>query len=399
MVGSYPQAGEAAMKPMSFVIVGVVTAAALTTLPSEPLQAQAQDDVDAKLWAKTVDKAIDFLKSSQDAKGGWSTTTNLGVTGIVVTGMLKTKRVTANDPTVAKALAFIESLVNAEKGHIAGKDPKEQLQNYVTSVNVMALVEANRADKYKAIIGDAVKFLKKLQWDEDKGISADNDFFGGIGYDSQRRPDLSNAQMFLDALKAAGVSKDDPALKKAMIFVSRCQNLKGEYNNRNWASKINDGSFIYTAASGGVTKVDDKATAETGLPGYGSMTYAGIKSLIYCGVSKDDQRVVKALEWIKKNYSVDKNPGMPKERAEWGLFYYYHTMAKCLDVLGLDYVTDDKGVKHNWRADLVAALAKRQLANGSWANNGHWMEGDANLVTGYALMTLSYCRPGSIKAQ
>ena len=122
--------------------------------------------------------------------------------------------------------------------------------------------------------------------------------------------------------------------------------------------------------------MDDTATAETGLPGYASMTYAGIKSLIYCGVSKDDPRVKKAYEWIQKNYSLDKNAGKPQQRAEWGLFYYYHTMAKCLDVLGVDYVVDDKGVKHNWRADLVAALAKRQQANGSFVNNTHWMEGD-----------------------
>jgi squalene-hopene/tetraprenyl-beta-curcumene cyclase len=377
----------------------VVLAAALTALPADPVHAQIKGDTDA--WGPMVDKAIAYLKSSQDAKGGWSTDTNPGVTGIVVTGLLRTKKVTPNDPFVAKALAYIESLVNPEEGHIAGKGPnvKVQLQNYVTSINVMALVEANRADKYKAIIGDAVKFLKKLQWDEGEAKKPDDDFFGGAGYDSKSRPDLSNTQMFLDALNAAGVSKDDPALKKAMIFVSRCQNLKGEYNNRNWAGKINDGSFIYTAASGGVTKVDDKATAETGLPGYGSMTYAGIKSLIYCGVSKDDDRVKKAYEWIKKNYSTDMNPGMPKARAEWGLYYYYHTMAKCLDVLGVDYVEDAHGVKHDWRKDLVAALAKRQQADGSWVNNKQWMESEPNLATGYALMALSYCRPGLAKAK
>ena len=52
---------------------------------------------------------------------------------------------------------------------MAGKEAKVQLQNYVTSINVMALVQANQADKYQAIIGDAVEFLKKLQWDEGEG--------------------------------------------------------------------------------------------------------------------------------------------------------------------------------------------------------------------------------------
>lgn len=34
--------------------------------------------------------------------------------------------------------------------------------------------------------------------------------------------------------------------------------------------------------------------------------------------------------------------------------------------------------------------------DGSWVNEStRWLEGDPNLVTGYALLTLSYCRPPS----
>jgi squalene-hopene/tetraprenyl-beta-curcumene cyclase len=384
------------MKVLGLTLVAVfgTTALAASVGLAQDAKAKVPPGVDAKEWAGVVDKAIGYLKSTQEEAGGWSTAASPGVTGIVLTGLLKTRRVSAQDPVAAKALKYIESLVNAEKGHIAGKDAKVQLQNYVTSVNVMALVEANRADKYRAVIGSAVKFLKQLQWDEDEGKNVKDDFYGGAGYDSKSRPDLSNTQFFLDALHSAGISKNDPALKKAMIFVSRCQNLKSEYNDRPWAGKINDGSFIYTAATGGVTKVIDNATADTGLPGYGSMTYAGIKSLIYCGASKDDPRIKKAYEWIQKNYSVEKNPGMPEVRQEWGLYYYYHTMAKCLDALGTDYVVDAKGTKHDWRADLVQALARRQHPSGSFLNDQkNWMEADGNLVTGYSLMTLSYCRP------
>src|SRR5262249_46781930 len=150
--------------------------------------------------------------------------------------------------------------------------------------------------------------------------------------------------------------------------------------------KINDGGFIYSAAGGGQTKVENDAGD---LISYGSMTYAGIKSLIYCGASKDDPRIKKAFEWIQKNYSVDANPGMPAARKERGLFYYYNSMAKCLDAMGVDEITTADGKKHNWRAELLEAIAKRQNADGSWTNaNDQWMEGDPNLVTGYALMAL-----------
>jgi squalene-hopene/tetraprenyl-beta-curcumene cyclase len=345
-------------------------------------------------WDAVVSKAINYLKSAQEDNGGWSTGKSPGETGVVLAALLRTGKITPKDPVAERALKYIEGLVNPKAGHIAGKDPKVQLQNYVTCINVMALVEANAADKYKGIIGDAVKFLKQLQWDEGEGKDPKSDFYGGAGYDSKSRPDLSNTQFFLDALKAAGVPKDDPAFKKAMIFLDRCQNSGKEHNDQKWAGKIKDGSFIYTPAGGGTTKVVDEPLPDGSLPGYGSMTYAGIKSMIYCGVSKDDPRIKMAWAWIRKHYTVDENPGMPKARSQWGLYYYYNTMAKALDVLGVDEVTDAKGQKHDWRRDIASALAKRQRADGSWANpNDHWMEADPNLVTGYALLALSYCKP------
>ena len=377
---------QAALALTLAAAVGTLTAVPAAEPDKKPAPAAGQ-------WDQTVDKAVAYLKAHQADDGSWGGKQAVGVTGIVLTGLLESGKVSPKDPVVEKGLKYIESLINPKEGHIAGKDPRQQLKNYCTCVNVLALTSADR-DSYKAVVADAVKFLKELQWDEGEGKSPKDDFYGGAGYDSSSRPDLSNTQFFLDALVAAGVPKDDPAFAKAATFVSRCQNLKGEHQDQPWAGKINDGSFIYTAAAGGKTKVKDDADPAVGLPGYGSMTYAGIKSLIYCGVSKDDDRVKKAYEWIQKNYTVDANPGMPEPRAEWGLYYYYHTMAKCLEVMGKDEVIDAKGQAHDWRADITAAIAKRQRDDGSFTNEAdHWMEGDPDLVTGYALMALSHCKP------
>ena len=119
------------------------------------------------------------------------------------------------------------------------------------------------------------------------------------------------------------------------------------------------------------------------------MTYAGLKSMIYAGLDANDPRVKAALEWLKKNYDLESNPGMGTQ----GLYYYYTTFAKSLAALGQDKFTDEKGVEHDWRKELIDALASRQKADGSWVNeNSRWLEGDANLVTGYALLALSYCK-------
>jgi squalene-hopene/tetraprenyl-beta-curcumene cyclase len=351
----------------------------------------AQEKPTRQQWQAVVDKAVASLKKSQDENGGWSTQKSIGVTGVVVTGLLQAG-VKADDEPAAKGLKFIESLINEKEGHIAGNNPRDGLKNYVTCVNVLALAAAKKEEKYKKVIGNAAEFLKKLQWDDGEGKKADDDFFGGAGYDSKSRPDLSNTQFFIDALKAAGTAQDDPAFRKAIVFVSRCQNLKGEANDRPWAGKINDGSFIYSAAGGGSTKTSDEPDAP--LTGYGSMTYAGVKSMIYAGVDKNDPRVKAALGWLKKNYTLEGNPGMPPQLAGRGLYYYYHTMSKTLELLGDDEFTDDKGVKHDWKTDLFRAIEKRQAADGTWTNpTDRWMEGDPALVTGYMLMALSHVKP------
>ncbi len=354
-----------------------------------PAVRAADPSVDKKA---AVAKAVAFLKSTQNADGSWGKEPqNRGVTGIVVAGLLA-NGVGVTDEPAAKGLKFIESLVNEKEGHIAGNDPRAGLPNYVTCINVMALAAAGQDAKYKPVIGNAVAFLKKYQWDEDQGKTPKDDYYGGAGYGGPKsRPDLSNTQFFLDALTAAGVSRDDEAFKKAAVYVSKCQNFKSEHNPAPWAEKNNDGSFVYTGANGG----ENRREADTkDMGGYGSMTYAGIKSMIYCGVGKDDPRLKKALEWAAANYTVDANPGMPPQMARKGLYYYLHTMAKSLDTLGADSFSDGKGVKHDWRADITAALVSRQKPDGSWVNeNDRWMEGDPGLVTGYALLALSYTQP------
>ena len=126
-----------------------------------------------------------------------------------------------------------------------------------------------------------------------------------------------------------------------------------------------------------------------GLRSYGSMTYAGLKSMIFAGVGPEDPRVKAAVQWIRKHYGLDTNPGLGAQ----GLYYYYHTFAKALDATGQQVFEDNQGIQHNWRAELVDALAARQHSDGSWVNpHNRWLEGDVNLVTGYALLSLSYCR-------
>src|SRR5262249_31620733 len=92
----------------------------------------------AKQWDESVDKAVAYFRKTQAADGSWGKQP-MGVTGLALTALLKSGKVTVKDPASEKALKYIESLINTKAGHIAGKDPRAQLQNYVTSINVLAL--------------------------------------------------------------------------------------------------------------------------------------------------------------------------------------------------------------------------------------------------------------------
>jgi squalene-hopene/tetraprenyl-beta-curcumene cyclase len=333
--------------------------------------------------ARLIERGVAFLRPRQDAKGGWTTQREPGITALVVTALLRSGQVAPGDPAVTKALAYLEGFIGPKGG--LSEAPHA---NYSTSIALVAFREANINHRYDRTIKAGQDFLKTMQWDEGEGKTREDTFYGGAGYGgSNSRPDLSNTAFFVEALRETGLSADDPNLQKAIVFISRCQNLKSEFNDQAWAGKVNDGGFVYTAANGGQSMAGKNA--DGGLRSYASMTYAGLKSMIYAGLSRDDPRVKAALAYISQHYTVDENPGLGQQ----GLYYYYHTFAKTMAVLGEPIVKDAKGVSHDWKSDLVLALGKRQLHEGGWVNPAdRFMEGDPNLVTAYALLALAYTR-------
>lgn len=371
----------------SAVLWGV--AGLLAVLLVAPLSGVAKDDVapdgdQAAVLQEIREKAINYLKTRQSDDGSWTSPSAPGISGLIIEALLRSG-VKVDDPTVQKGLKHLETFIQPDGGIYYAKSSH---RNYETCIVMLAFDAANAPDRYKQVLADADKYIRQQQWDEEEGKAKDDLEYGGAGYGSKSRPDLSNTQFLLEALRAAGAQPDDPAVRKALVFVSRTQNIETEANQTPFSSKVNDGGFYYTPAGGGSSVAG--TTENGGLRSYGSMTYAGLKSMIYAGVGPDDPRVKAAHAWIQKHYTVSENPGLDQQ----GLFYYHHTFAKALDAVGADIVKDADGKLHNWRHELVAQLAKTQDANGSWVNKvPRWNEGDPNMTTAFALLALSYCNP------
>lgn len=325
-----------------------------------------------------------LIDQGQAADGGFSTQAGPAVTALAVTALVKTGT-PVDSPTVQKGIDYLLRFKQADGGIYP---PDSFVSNYETSIALVALAACNLDGRYDEPIKAAQAFVKGLQWDDGEGKGSADPAYGGAGYGRKGRPDLSNTSFLIEALRSVGTGADDPAIQRALVFVSRTQNLEGSHNPLPFPAKNPDGGFYYTPAAGGESQAG--TTPEGGLRSYGSMTYAGLKSMIFAGLTKDDPRVKAAVAWLAKHYTFTENPGL----GDAGLYYYFQTAAKALDTLGDDTFTDASGVNHVWRSELADAIIARQQPDGSWVNsNPRWMEGDPNLVTSYTLLALASCLP------
>lgn len=383
-----------------------------------------------------IDKAIEYLRAQQDrATGGWAVNPSgpnyPAITALAIKGMLLDPAIDANDPAVQRGVEFILRYRQPDGGIY-----DQVLPSYNTALCLSALALVQRENAASAI-KPAQDFLRGLQWSEGATvtdetpeaptrITTEHPFYGGFGYGRHGRPDLSNTSIALDGLHDSGLSSEDPAFQRALAFLARCQ-MVDEVNDMPYASGTNQGGFIYATSvnrdqvgSGQsmvqgpdslVIETTDDGTRVSTLRAYGSMTYAGFKSMLYADLDRADPRVEAAYDWIRRNYSLQENPQLGNE----GLYYFFLTFSRAMDAWGEQYISplipagetwpvvNDatasgehpggfvEGETRDWQNDLVARLAVLQNDDGSFRSvHERWMENNPVLITAYALIALQH---------
>ncbi|NOX68275.1 MAG: terpene cyclase/mutase family protein [Gammaproteobacteria bacterium] len=320
---------------------------------------------------RAVDAGLHYLRGQQAEDGSWSN--SVGVTALGLRAFLQSHR--GYDETdgafITKPIEFMLAHIN-EDGSISETN---QNRNYNTAVCMTALA-ATGNEEYEEALNGARNFLINLQIDEGDGYESEHAYYGGIGYGGDERPDLSNAYMALEGLQASATDPDDPVWEKALLFVSRSQN-RSESNDQEWAG--NDGGFTYMPGY----------SPNGGTASYGGMTAAGLLSLLFAGVDKEDPRIQAAYDWIRSNYTLEQNPG--SDGGTQGLYYYYNVFAKSMAAYGADTLVDAQDNEHNWRNDLAEKLLSLQNDDGSWVNpdSPRWWEGNKELVTAWSVIALN----------
>ncbi len=308
----------------------------------------------------------------------------------------------ATKPAAKRASGEVEILRKGWNFLLKNQRPdgsfSESLPNYVTCAAVLALADCP-FESVPPALAKARRFLLSIQNLEHRGYRVSDRDYGSIGYGGDRRGDLSNTQMALEALRLTGLPKDDDAIAKALIFIRRCQNLPGEgawkgTRRADDGKKVvvrpgEDGGAAYYPGNSpaGYDEVSDGTQIARS---YGSMTYALLKCYVLSGLPKDDPRLQAALAWASKNWTLETNPGASPalgEKARYqGLYYYYLTLARALSLAEVDRIAG-----RDWRKELRTVLKARQKDEGFWVNdkNGRWWEASPVLCTAYALLALA----------
>jgi len=375
-----------------------------STASSEPVQ---EGDL-AKKLKDTYAAAAEKLVAMQDSAGAWKMgpegkqTPSPSSTGLIVASLASAPEPIRSKfkDAAAKGLAYILSRVNAD-GSIGEGPTGTFIKTYTTAICLVALASVERTDKVADVIRGCQAYLKNNQLKE--GLHE-----GGLGYGDvpkekeKMRGDLSVTGFAAEGLKVSGLPQDDEFWKLVVKFVRKCQNNSEVNNDPEFVAELkkagmavgNDGGLYYTpvasdkASPAGTKKVADKEV----IVSYGAMTYDGIKTYIYAGLKKDSPEVKAAMDWVRKNWSLDMHPGFAYEEVKRnhlrGIYYYYLLMARALDVYGENPLETFDGKKHDWPKELAEQFIKVVRDSKMWQNdNPAWYENDPVVTTAYVLMT------------
>jgi squalene-hopene/tetraprenyl-beta-curcumene cyclase len=364
---------------------------------------------------RALDAGIRFLVKSQSPDGAWRSPTygvfkdGLSLTPIVLKAVTFGPDVAGSTSARQRGADYLVARVRADASIDDG--PIGMIYPvYTASAAVIALTHldfpASRAAR------DAwLRELRRRQLTEALGWQPEDPAFGGWGYSieppskdnavmapaRQVDADLSSTLFAIGALRIAGTEADDPAIRKALIFIERCQNVAVSAEDGD--PRYDDGGFFFSQTDPVRNKAGVAGTDRHGRPryhSYGSTTADGLRALLRCGLSQDHPRVRAARAWLDDRFSATFHPGTFENAREADrdatYFYYAWSVAHAFRALGIKEIhSQGRGVA--WAEALSEELNRRQRGDGSWTNRfTASKEDDPVVATSFAAGALGICR-------
>jgi prenyltransferase beta subunit len=281
--------------------------------------------------------AAQYLWSQQAEDGGFHSAaygllrSGQSLTPFVLVALLGVPDNESSPPRGAldRAFAFIKANTNADGALGLMDDTVADYPNYATALAVCAMIKA-RSTGYEKIIEPMVSQLRAQQFSEANGWSSEHASYGGWGMGGPiHHPpetghvDLSMTRHVLEALRLSGVSSSDPAITRALVYLQRSQNP--------------DGGFYFSPVNPEINKAGE---SNGRFASYGTATADGVLALRAAGVSDSDERIGKAVTWLKDHHRPDRAPGFEERTGQpWesGLrFYYAHAISRAVPGLPIE---------------------------------------------------------------
>ncbi|MDB5305919.1 MAG: hypothetical protein JWO38_121 [Gemmataceae bacterium] len=388
-------------------------AARESAVPPEPRADAPRPSPDQALAAGVV-----FLLKQQSPDGAWRSDVYAtfkdgpALTPLVVCALQAAADAGTKDPDTTAARragsTYLAKMVKPDGTIDAGASGLDY-PVYTAALAVKALSHPENMDLLKA--RDAwLKYLLDRQLTEKLGWKADDKQYGGWGYCRliPKKPvpnavapplvesNLSATVFALDALKAAAHADPGPYIL-ADTFLRRCQNEDGGF------------FFIYDDPVRNKAGSPDLSPAvPTRFHSYGSTTADGVRGTLITEpvrMKAEDETakpgivargnkppLIKGLDWLEQHFRPDTHPGKyiaAHERNREAVYYYYAaSVSAAFRAAGVR----DVGEKP-WAGPLAAELARRQAADGSWANPVELVrENDPVVATGNAVIALANCK-------
>ncbi|HEV3167847.1 MAG TPA: DUF4159 domain-containing protein [Isosphaeraceae bacterium] len=341
------------------LLIGAVVAAGSTHARAEVTREQVE---------KAIRHGIAFLQERQEKDGSWPG--QPGTTALAALALM-TAGEPATEPHVAKALK-----------QIGEKSPDQLDSTYAVALQMMAFAAADPA-RYERKIALGVEWLERAQIRDaramglNRGQPRRGPVASGLGswdYKMQHPPmgDNSNSQyavLGLNAGREAGIRIEPEVIMLARRYWEDCQLADG-----GWGYKPTRGQ----PTTGSMTCAGISSLILTGVRRYLSHEVLVAEQVEHCGEGEFDMRLQRGFDWLGAHFHVDQNP---QSGAQWKHYYLY----------GLERAGRLSGLRffggHDWYREGAEELVKEQERI-----SGGWTGGQDNgpiVSTSFALLFLA----------
>ncbi len=333
----------------------------LTLVTVGVVQTQVRAEVTKEAVERAIRDGVSHLKREQRADGSWPEMDNRWITGTtsLVTLALITAGEPTTDPVVAKALDYIGQF-----------SPNDLGKTYTVALQTLVLAAANDPDRFQARLRADVAWLERAQVQPGDR----RDYPGGWSYTDKKESssDGSNSQYALLALHAA--NEANIPVKPAVWALARRYWESGQHHDGGWTYYPDDGKNTY----GSMTCAGLSSLIITGLKRYQGQETLADSEIRNCGQGGINLRVQRGIDWLSAHFSVGTNFN---KGLQWK-FYYLYGLERAGRLTGQRFFGDK-----DWYREGAEHLVHLQEL-GAWRGTDH-PETDSLIATSFALLFLS----------